>query len=66
MDYQNKLNQNQLKKYSFITHEYRQVRIDRNEVPIIPHYQEIIKAIDSLNHDALKEIIKRYHEKNIH
>jgi len=54
-----------IKRYSFIMHQYYEVKIDTTDVPtFIPNYIEIIKAIDSINQDALKEIIKQHYKKS--
>ena len=60
----NKNNPEMIKRYSFIMQEYNEKKIEKTDVPtFIPNYIETIKAIESLNHDALKEIIKRYYSK---
>ena len=52
-----------IKRYSFITHEYNEIKIDKNDVPtFIPNYIEVVKAIESINQDTLKEIIKKYYK----
>ena len=58
-------NPEMIKRYSYIIQEYNEKKIETNDIPtIIPHYIEIIKAVESLNHDTLKEIIKQYYDKN--
>jgi hypothetical protein len=52
-----------VKRYSFIAHEYNEAKIDKNDVPtFIPNYIELVKAIESINQDRLKEIIKKYYK----
>jgi len=54
-----------VKRYSFISHEYNEAKINTNDVPtFIPNYIEIVKAIESINQDVLKEIIIRYYKKS--
>jgi hypothetical protein len=50
-----------IKMYSSIMHEYSQQYID-HDVPLLPIRAEIMRAIESLNHDLLKDIIKKHVE----
>jgi len=54
-----------IKRYSYIMQQYNELKINSNDVPtFIPNYIEIIKAIDSINNDTLKDIIKQHYPKS--
>ena len=53
-----------IKRYSFIMQEYNESKIEKSDVPIfIPNYIEVVRAIESINKDIMKEIIKRHYKK---
>jgi hypothetical protein len=53
-----------IKRYSFIMQEYNESKIEKSDVPtFIPNYIEVVRAIESINKDIMKEIIKRHYKK---